>query len=225
MRIDFHAHILPATDHGCDSAEMARRQLDLASSVGIEAIVATPHFYPHQDTVEHFVERQFRGAAKLHSVLKETDPQVFLGAEVLVCTGMERMTGLKYLCIERTDQVILLELPFHGVPEEIWETICDIRDQGYQPVLAHLDRYDRTVVQRALSLHVPFQLNADAFHSVFNRKKWKSFVGQGVVYALGSDIHGISPEAYSQFKRAISILGDDADVLMKRTAKLLKLSN
>ncbi|MEA4965635.1 MAG: CpsB/CapC family capsule biosynthesis tyrosine phosphatase [Oscillospiraceae bacterium] len=221
MLIDFHAHILPLADHGCDSADMTRKQMDMARTYGISAIVATPHFYPHRHTVEQFVERQMRGAALLRSVQRASDPQVILGAEVLACPGMARMERLEQLCIQGTDRVILLELPFDSISESVWDSVCALQNMEFHPVLAHLDRYSQQTVQRALNMGLPFQLNADAFRPPLRRREWKTLVMQDRVCALGSDLHGISEDAYRQYNRAVQFLGKYAESLMQHTEALL----
>lgn len=223
MLIDFHAHILPMADHGCDSLATARRQLHLMRQAGIAAVVATPHFYPHRHTVEQFVARQNRGMQLISEMTDAPEtPTVLAGAEVLVCSGLERMDGLEQLCIWQTNRVILLELPFQEITEDIWDTICEIEGKGFQPVLAHLDRYEPKVVHRALELKLPIQLNASAFRNVLQRRKWKTLVEQRQVCALGSDLHGVDAGVVRQFQNAVRILGDSADILMQRTERLLK---
>lgn len=223
MLIDFHAHILPMADHGCDSLATARRQLHLMRQAGIAAVVATPHFYPHRHTVEQFLARQNRGMQLISEMTDAPEtPTVLAGAEVLVCSGLERMDGLEQLCIWQTNRVILLELPFQEITEDIWDTICEIEGKGFQPVLAHLDRYEPKVVHRALELKLPIQLNASAFRNVLHRRKWKTLVEQQQVCALGSDLHGVDAGAVRQFQNAVRILGESADILMQRTERLLK---
>ena len=54
--IDMHTHILPGADHGSRSVEMSLSLIDAALSVGIDKIVATPHFYLSSgDSVTYFL--------------------------------------------------------------------------------------------------------------------------------------------------------------------------
>lgn len=223
MLVDFHAHILPLADHGCDSPEMARSQLNFAKNAGIGAIVSTPHFYPHKHTVEQFIARQERGKYLLKKVLQEDDPIILYGAEVLVCPGMERMENLEKLIVQGTDGVILLELPFYGVNDDIWETIYCIQERSFQPVIAHLDRYELPVINQALKINVNIQLNAQVFQPILHRKKWVNFSRNHRVCAIGSDIHGLPRNGCQPFRSAIHFLGDQADVVMNRSRSLLKL--
>lgn len=141
LSLDHHAHVLPGCDHGSDGLETSLRQLDMAAAVGIRTVCATPHFYPHRESVESFLRRRAECAQLLRAHLPERAPQVCLGAEVLICDGMERLDGLHRLCREGTNE-LLLEMPFYAWPASIWDTLYHLLDlQDIQIVLAHAERY------------------------------------------------------------------------------------
>lgn len=225
MRIDFHAHILPHADHGCDGVPTARRQLDLMRAAGIGAAVAVAHFYPHRHTAAVFLRRRDNGMNLLHSALREGDPRILAGAEVLLCAGLEHMEGLERLSIAGSGGVLLLELPYQGMTEELWETIGEIEARGLRPVLAHLDRYDAAVRRRAAASGLPVQINAAAFQPLLRRPFWKHFCGAENVCALGSDLHGAEPADYRRFSAALQALGADGERMMSKTAALLGLED
>lgn len=224
MLVDFHAHILPLADHGCDSPGMARGQLNYAKKAGVAAIVSTPHFYPHRHTIEQFLARQERGKRLLGEIFQDNDPIVIYGAEVLVCPGMEHMKELEKLAIQGTDGVILLELPYNGVNDDIWETIYSIEECSFQPIIAHLDRYELPVINQVKKMKLKIQLNAQAFQPVLQRKKWINFAQDYNVCAIGSDIHGLAKNGYQQFKTAVQLLGAQGDAVMDYSESLLKLN-
>ena len=223
MIIDFHAHIIPKADHGCDSAETARSQLELANAAGVDTVVATPHFYPHQQTVGQFLKSREQGKKLLVSVWDDGFPKVLMGAEVLVCPGMEHMENIEQLCIEGSDHALLLELPFENLNDEIWTTVFEIWEKGFTPVLAHLNRYPPDVVIQAENFGIPIQLNAEAFQLIVHRKKWKRFAQTSNVVALGSDIHGANENSYKVFSTAVHSLGQAADEVMTKAKKILSL--
>ena len=93
--IDFHSHILPGVDHGCASTEEFTAQLALMRSSGVDVAVATPHFYPEQTSIEDFLWLRDECAKALLAAMPKETPPIHLGAEVLVCPGMEEMEGLE----------------------------------------------------------------------------------------------------------------------------------
>ena len=56
--IDWHSHILPAMDDGSRDAEESRLMPELLKAQGIQTVVATPHFYANEESVETFLQRR-----------------------------------------------------------------------------------------------------------------------------------------------------------------------
>ncbi|MBQ9130083.1 MAG: histidinol-phosphatase, partial [Clostridia bacterium] len=109
-RIDFHSHILPRADHGSDGIETSLAQLALLKEAGVRLVAATPHFYPSEQGVTAFLEKRARCVQELLPHLTKEHPPIVLGAEVLVCPGMEKMEGLESLCAGG-GRALLLEMP------------------------------------------------------------------------------------------------------------------
>lgn len=219
-RIDFHAHILPGADHGSRNAETSRRQLSLMQEAGVSTVVATPHFYPHQQRVEPFLQLRDRTATELRQSLAAEAPRVLLGAEVLVCPGIHEMEGLEQLAIRGTN-VILLEMPTTAWGTALLDTVEAIRDGGFHPVMAHIDRYPPEEVRKLLARGLSVQLNATAFSGLFGGKTYRRMIADGSVCALGSDLHGSDPAGYKPFLKMLKRLGSEADEVFARTEQLL----
>lgn len=131
LTLDYHAHVLPGCDHGSDSVETSRKQLAMAAAARVRTVCATPHFYPHKESIPSFLQRREASARLLRENLTADAPQLQLGAEVLICDGMERLDGLPRLCRSETNE-LLLEMPFYQWPEAIWDTLyalCERRDK------------------------------------------------------------------------------------------------
>ena len=189
LSLDYHAHILPGCDHGSDGLATSLKQVEMAASAGVKTICATPHFYPHKESVESFLRRRKKTAGLLLRELPENAPLIQLGAEVLICDGMERLDGLNRLCREGTNE-LLLEMPFYAWPESIWDTLyllCDLAD--IQIVLAHAERYPAENIEKLICESVPLQLNSECLTKPLKRKRYLEWIENGYVKYLGSDIH------------------------------------
>ncbi|MBQ7255953.1 MAG: hypothetical protein IJS31_06920 [Oscillospiraceae bacterium] len=220
MNIDFHAHILPGADHGSDGLKTSLRQLELARLAGIDCVVATPHFYPTEDTVRRFLDRRANAADMLRSHLSGDVPQIRIGAEVTLCAGMDHMEGIEALCIAGT-KVLLIELPRCDLRPELLESLENLRSRcGLTIVLAHIDRYDNKAVDALLDAGFLFQLNADAIVRRFGRGRWRALLQSGGCAGIGSDIHG-TKIGYSNFTRAREIYNDQWDTIMQFSRRLL----
>lgn len=221
LKIDFHAHILPGADHGSDRIETTMAQLELIRSSGVDAVVATPHFYPNQDSPERFLARRARAVEALLAAAPKGGPKIFLGAEVAVCPHLERMekTHLQRLCIAGTN-VILLEMPMTTWNDALIRTVTEIRELGFCPVIAHVDRYAAGEVAKVLRRDLPVQLNASAFRGLLHRGRYLKLAMTPRVWALGSDLHRSDEKGYEAFSRLLAD-GRFAPVFA-RTAELLR---
>lgn len=218
--IDFHAHVLPAADHGSDGLETSLCQLRLAEEAGIDTLVATPHFYPQTEELETFLER-CQSCWKQLTEAYHGPVRLRLGAEIHMCPGLDHLEGLEQLCINGTN-VLLLELGFRAWPKEVTETILRIQEEErFVPVLAHIDRYSTEKIDDLLSNGVLAQLNADAFCRLFGKRVFRTWIDQGSVVALGSDIHG-TQTGYTQYLKAKTYLKNRFQTVMCRTKTLLQ---
>jgi protein-tyrosine phosphatase len=220
--IEFHAHILARTDHGCKSSAMALEQLRLMKRYGTDAVVATPHFYPNQDSVESFLDaREGAISAMLKKLPMEELPTVYPAAEVLACEGIHKMKDLEALAVAGT-RVILVEMPFTNWSDTLLFSVLGIRERGLCPVLAHIDRYSPERIRPLLDEGMLAQLNAEAFRLFGKGMQYLPLVKKGQVVALGSDLHEAKAGDYARFVKAQKKLGDAAHTVFAATAKLLE---
>lgn len=205
LSLDYHAHVLPGCDHGSDGLETSLKQVAMAASAGIGTICATPHFYPHRETIDAFLHRRSEAADLLRRNLPPTSPNIRLGAEVLICERMEHMDGLSCLCREGTNE-LLLEMPFYTWSESIRETLSLLCErQDIRVVMAHAERYPAEDIERLISYGVPLQLNAACLMSPLHRKRYLSWIENGYVQYLGSDIHMLG-DGYRDWKKCRKLL-------------------
>ncbi len=196
--IDFHSHILPGIDDGADCVETSLEMLRKAKEQGVSQIVATPHFYPEQMTVDSFLEyRQAAYEALCDAMDGEEFPEIHLGCEVHLGGQTPEIEDLKKLCLEGT-KVVLLEMPYGLLHPWMIDTVYQIIAKGKMiPVIAHVDRYHDMLKQferlkTLLSMEVVVQLNADAFLSWGMNRHLKKIIGLNRPVVLGSDMHNLT---------------------------------
>ncbi len=219
--IDFHAHVLPKADHGSRRLETSVQQLKQAKEVGIDTIVATPHFYFQRDTVEEFLLRRDITYKQL-SDANTTGIRLVKAAEVTLASDLPEMPRLEALCIENT-RYILLELPNSSGASWIYDTIYKIEaNRGLKPIIAHLDRYPDNVQRELLDMDLLIQINAEAFASFFKRKKYVKLFRSGCAHLLGSDVHGSDGKHYRAFGRACKLLKEEIPGIRQKANELLR---
>ncbi len=217
---DFHSHILPAQDHGSDSESTSRAQLEIISRAGVREVVATPHFYAHRENVDTFLLRRAESAKILAPHAEELGIRAYLGAEVLLCPGMEHMEGLERLCIEGTN-TLLLELPFAHWSNDLISTVYNISRMDFRVVIAHIDRYLKRDISQIFEINnLKYQINASSLCHFRGRREILSLIDEGVVYAIGSDLHGTN--GYGDFRKALKVMGEQrVAAIAEKTQRLL----
>lgn len=229
--IDFHSHILPCMDDGSKDVAQSIEMLTRLGEQGIDTVVATPHFYAANESVDEFLKRRNDSYAKLKSELPDGLPTVLLGAEVYFYSGIGNLSGLESLCIEGTD-ILLLEMPFLTWSSYTMGELHDIAcTRAVTVALAHIDRYmhmQRPGIWSALTSYgVIFQVNADCFASFRTRSKAVKMLDSGAIQMLGSDCHNMSsraPDFEVAFKYLTKKLGEKFTEIYRERSRFI-LSN
>ncbi len=221
--VDFHTHILPRCDHGSRSIGMAAAQWQLLTDAGLSAVVATPHFYAHEEaTVEAFLARRDAAAQRLAEAVGGTGPKLYLGAEVLVFPGLETLPDLGSLCIGGSD-ILLLEMPLGGWSQEHLETVAAVAERGITPLIAHIDRYSLSSLDILYdNPALLFQVNVRSLLGLGPKARYfRRMLRAGAVAALGSDLHGVPRDGYARYLRAFLRAGNTLATINEHTAEIL----
>ena len=137
--IDWHTHILPGMDDGSRDVAESISLIKMQVSQGIDTVVATPHFYANDETINSFLDRRKKSLELLKSELPDTSPKILLGAEVRYYQGISRMADLNALRIENS-KLILLEMPISTWTEYMIRELIEISGKSeVKIVLAHVD--------------------------------------------------------------------------------------
>ncbi len=222
--IDFHAHILPHMDHGSARTATAHAQLETIQAAGVEEVCATSHFYPQSTLPADFLSEREKSRAHLFKTYGDKPrPRLLMGAEVLICPGLDEMEGLADLCVEGT-RILLLEMPFTNEKwgQALFDTVHYICRAGITPVLAHVDRYPKDLIEAMFDRGVYGQLNASALDHWIKPRHMLRWIDQGHIVALGSDVHGSDPARYRPFEKLVHACPDRVEAIMERTNTLLR---
>lgn len=197
--VDFHSHILPGMDDGSSSVEMSMAMLRMEAEQGVRHVIATPHFYPQNDTLERFLDKRNRTYAQMCSEMDEENdlPQISLGAEVYFFRGMNQSEALDQLTING-GKCVLIEMPPAPWPEEIYRELAAISTQrGLTPIIAHIDRHVRPfrthgIIKKLAEMPVLVQANAEFFVDRRTAGLAMRLLKSGNIHLLGSDCHNLS---------------------------------
>lgn len=204
VRVDFHSHCLPGIDDGAVHIQESIGMLQESARQGIRTVVATPHFYYCDRSVEEFLaarEQAITALSREMAHIPDLSGRLHLipGAEVLLRRGISRI-DLRPLCIRGTDAV-LLELPFMPAPHWLYEELEDIAlGQRLTVILAHVDRYRPWYSSDEIAqlLQLPdavAQLNAETFLDRRAYRRLRRWLPRSDRLVLGSDMHHLQSRA------------------------------
>lgn len=215
--IDFHSHILPCVDDGPDSIEITCKMLEKEITQNVDTVIATPHFYYQKTDFENFIEKRTEALTitKQAILSEKLNIKILVGAEVYLVPGIADMEGLKELCIEGTN-CIMIELPGNEWTGWVYNELHKLKNYGYQPILAHLERYskilsDNSKILKLLEMEYVIQLNTGDIGRFGYNKIIDAIVKSERPLVLGTDAHNdkFRPvdylKGYNAFKRRYGV--------------------
>ena len=205
--IDIHAHILPGVDDGSRTMEESCRLLEKAYEQGVRAIIATPH--SHHTHGREYMEQlitQLSGKTKKNT----PDLQLYLGQEIMYSESVAEQLQKGQLWPMAGSRYVLLEFLPAVSYRTLFRGIRQMRDAGYLPVLAHMERYS-CLRQKENLLDLSgsgcvLQMNYDSLQgsSLNPNIRWcRKRVQAGEVQVLASDMHRMDyrpPELRAAFR-------------------------
>lgn len=217
MRIDFHSHLLPAVDDGSKSVEQSVGALRAFSAQGVDVVVTTPHFDASLT----------RSPVALASRLAEFDAAWdALQAVIAVTPGLPTLRRGTEVMLDEPDVdlsdsrirldgsvFVLCEFPSLRLPTNAEWGIRNLIDRGWQPVVAHPERYRNhepglASLRRLREAGALFQVNAGSLLSqhgeLAERVAWR-LLAMGWVDYLSSDYHARGVPATAE---AVALLAE-----------------
>lgn len=208
--IDFHCHLLHGIDDGSRNLETSIDILKESAEQGVKRIVATPHFYAWEMSIDSFLSKRQAAYDELRSALRERGlkltgedgctgglPELMLGAEVAFFDNMAASERIHELAITGTD-IIMVEMPFIDWEEHHLKEIAMLADK-FTVIIAHIERFmtrgNRKGIGELLAMSrvkpIKIQVNAGAFENRRLRRRLMKMFASGEAHMLGSDCHGM----------------------------------
>ncbi len=138
---DIHSHILPDIDDGSPNIETSITLIKQLMSIGITSSIATPHIIG--DLYRNDATTINTALQKVKSVLKENEIHfsVSAAAEYMMDDYFLELLQNKSPLLTLKDNIILTEFSYAEKPYNPQQMAFSIITEGYQPILAHPERY------------------------------------------------------------------------------------
>ena len=199
---DWHCHILPGVDDGVRPMEESLAILAQYEEWGVRNVWLTPHIMEDmpnttQGLRERFEER--KGAYEGDRAQREATAKPInlnLAAENMLDNLFEeRLASRDLLPIGPGGDHLLVETSYFNPPMNLYEILQAVRDAGYQPILAHPERYvymEMRDYERLKGMNIKFQMNLFSQADRYGRevkKKVNTLIDKHYYSYMGTDLH------------------------------------
>ncbi len=197
MLFDVHSHVLPGIDDGSKSIEETIKMLRMAQKEKIGTMIATPHY-----NCERRPGFDKKCREVYENVCQEIKKQnlnikLLLGNEIFYSAGVvDALKKGEALTLNDTKYVLV---EFHPYVEllTIKKAVQELQMAGYEPILAHIERYDclkkEANVENLVDMGAYIQVNASSISGKMGiRTQWylKKLMRHELVHVIGTDTHG-----------------------------------
>lgn len=194
--VDMHSHLIPGIDDGSPDINASLALLDRFAELGYKKVITTPHvmvdYYRNDSGIILSGLQRVQEAAKKAGI----PIQIEAAAEYFLD---EHFSNL----IDRNDilsfgkKYVLFELPFMSEPIMLKSVLFKLQMAGYQPVLAHAERYifwhkELNKIRDLIDRDVYIQLNINSLTGAYSpqvQKAAETLIDRGWVDFVGSDCH------------------------------------
>ena len=195
--VDIHSHLLPGIDDGSKNLDQSILLIEQLRACGIHHFITTPHILGevYLNTPEIINE-------KLQLVKNEllnrgiTDVSLHAAAEYMLDEKFYNLLQEKNLLTLKNDY-LLVECSFFNPPLNLREILFEIQLAGYQPILAHPERYvfwhkNYEMFETLKSVGCLFQLNLLSLTKHYGKEVYKTseyLIKNGMIDFIGTDTH------------------------------------
>lgn len=194
---DMHSHLLPGVDDGSPDVETSLSLIKGLQELGLQQFITTPHIL--WDLYRNDENTIGAALTTLKAALTEAgqDLKLYAAAEYMIDDHFSQILQNKepLRCI--SDNYVLVEFSFVSPPYDWKKIFFDLQILGYQPILAHPERYNYLsakpeIFQEIVDTGVLLQVNLNSLTGYYGKLSLSlatSLIKQKLVSLLGTDLH------------------------------------
>lgn len=196
--VDIHSHVLPGIDDGAKTINESNELLNQMRNLGFEQCIGTPHTLSGvwdnstQSILDSFDLCQKELSTSNQLVLKKAASEYMIDQSFLKRIETESLLTLK-------DHYVLVEMSYQAPPLGLFEILFELQLKGYQPVLAHPERYnfyhhDFNSYEKLFKMQCYFQLNLLSVVGYYGKEVAQiaqKLLDANMITYVGSDAHNL----------------------------------
>ena len=197
FRVDMHSHLLPGIDDGAKDLEDSMALIRGMQGLGYTKLVTTPHIMwdMYRNTADTIREKldTVREAVQKEGI----DVEIHAAAEYFLDEHVLELMKKKEPLLTVSGNMVLTEFSMAFASLNIKDILFEMQMQGYQPVIAHPERYTYLQHQKDFFVELKdtgclFQLNLLSLAGGYGRTVSdlaNYLLKQGFYDLAGTDLH------------------------------------
>jgi protein-tyrosine phosphatase len=195
LTIDIHNHVLPGIDDGAKDATDSLFLIQGLHELGFRTIIPSPHIASglYANTRESIAD-------SLTSVQSESGIKQSVAEYMLDDFFYQELDkGLMIYPNQSEKKYVLVEFPYLALPLMWHEMVFEIRRKGYQPILAHPERYNyisrEEQMDKFVNVGFEFQLNLLSLSGYYGKDvklKADAYLKASYYRFAGTDLHHLN---------------------------------
>lgn len=197
LQTDMHSHLVPGIDDGAPDMDAAIQLIKGLAELGYKKLITTPHVM--WDMYKNTSEDILQGFELLQQrINKENiDIAIEVAAEYFLDNYVKHLLAKKEPLLTIKHNLVLVEFSMASEPIDLKEILFEMQLQGYQPVIAHPERYsyyERNMEFFAVmkSSGYLFQLNVLSLAGLYGKSARimaQHFIKNNYYELAGTDLH------------------------------------
>jgi protein-tyrosine phosphatase len=197
---DMHNHILPGIDDGSPDEETSKILIQGLLDLGFSKIISTPHILAdlHPNTPET-IEEAYNRILQLPDLPLKSNHFGY-AAEYMIDYDFEEIIQKENLLFFGNERNILIEMSYLVESPNIRQVIFNLLTKGYQPILAHPERYSYyhhrlSTYEELVDAGAQLQMNLLSLTGHYGGKVQSTaerLIHMGLYGWVGTDMHHIA---------------------------------
>ncbi len=199
VHADIHSHLLPGIDDGSPDIETSVHLISGMKSLGYKKLITTPHIMwdVYKNTRTIVLEKLHEVKSRLAA--EQIDIEIEAAAEYFIDDYLGELVERREPLLSFGNNMVLVEFSMVSQPFDWKKTLFEMQIQGYQPVIAHPERYsyldrNKNFYDELKSAGYLFQLNILSLSGQYGNSVTelaRYLVKKGYYDLIGTDLHHV----------------------------------
>lgn len=199
LGVDMHSHLVPGVDDGAQDVVASLELIKGLMDLGYKKLVTTPHIM--WDMYKNTPEIISNGLERLTKAvqLEGLEVEITAAAEYFLDDHVDELLNKKEQLLTVSDKMVLVEFSMAFPSLNIKNILFDMQMQGYQPIVAHPERYaylanSKEFYDELKGIGCLFQINLLSLTGYYGKSVSELanyLIKKGYYNLAGTDLHNI----------------------------------